>query len=84
LGKHFQGVISGDGRWKLHLPHDYYHPEKPGRDGVPGVYETREIELSLFDLQNDPHEDTNCITENPEVLKQLQQIAQDHRKKFYE
>lgn len=82
--KKFEAVMSGDGRWKLHLPHDYNHPAKMGRDGVPGEYEKRQIELSLFDLKADPGETTNVIAENPEVAEQLQQIAKEHRRKFYE
>ena len=84
VGKDFQAIISGDGRWKLHLPHLYNHPAKIGHDGRPGAYEDRKIPLSLFDLQQDPKETTNVMKENPQVLKQLQQLAQDHQKKFYE
>ncbi len=79
-----QAVMSGDGRWKLHLPHEYNHPPKPGRDGLPGEYEKPKIELSLFDLEKDPGETMNVIAENPEVAKHLQQIAENHRRKFYE
>ena len=84
LGKRLQAVMSGDGRWKLHLPHEYYHPLIPGRDGLPGEYEKLKIELSLFDLEKDPRETTNVIAENPEVAKHLQQIAENHQRKFYE
>jgi len=84
LGKRLQAVMSGDGRWKLHLPHEYYHPLIPGRDGLPGEYEKLKIELSLFDLEKDPGETTNVIAENPEVAKHLQQIAENHQRKFYE
>jgi arylsulfatase A-like enzyme len=84
IGKDFQAIISGDGHWKLHVPHLYNHPAKIGHDGRPGVYEDRKIPLSLFDLQQDPKETTNVMQENPQVLKQLQQLAQDHQKKFYE
>jgi len=79
-----EAVMSGDGRWKLHLPHDYNYVVKPGVDGVPGKYEKRKIELSLFDLKADPGETTNVIAQNPEVAGQLQQLAKNHRRKFYE
>lgn len=84
LGKKMEALMSGDGRWKLHLPHGYEHPAKLGLDGLPGMYETQKIPLSLFDLQQDPLEATNRMKENPDVLKKLQQMAEDQRKKFHE
>jgi hypothetical protein len=47
-------VISGDGRWKLHLPHGYNSLEAAGAGGVPDSYVTKKIELSLFDMEADP------------------------------
>lgn len=82
--KIFEAVMSGDGRWKLHLPHDYNYVVKAGVDGAPGEYEKRKIELSLFDLKADPGETTNVIAQNPEVAGQLQQFAKDHLRKFYD
>ena len=35
-GKIFEGVISGDGHWKLHLPHDYRRLVEGRQDGKPG------------------------------------------------
>ena len=37
-GRNFEGVISGDGKWKLHLPHGYRTLVEPGKDGMPGKY----------------------------------------------
>jgi arylsulfatase A-like enzyme len=82
--KKFEAVMSGDGRWKLHLPHDYNRVAKLGFDGVPGNFEKHKIELSLFDLEADPGETTNVIAQNPEVAGQLQRIAKEHQKKFYD
>jgi len=83
-GKEFQGIITADGRWKLHLPHKYRTLVEPGRDGKPGKYETREIGLSLFDMRNDPYETINVIDKYPEIAKKLKALAEAHRKKFYQ
>ena len=58
-------------KWKLHLPHPYRHLATAGRDGQPGRDETRQTELALFDLDNDPVESNNIATQYPEIVKQL-------------
>jgi arylsulfatase A-like enzyme len=82
-GRTFEGVISGDGRWKLHLPHRYRHVVEYGKGGQPGRTVAKEIELSLFDLKNDPKESTNVISKYPEVAQRLKTLAFNHQKKFY-
>ena len=59
------------GRWKLHLPHPYQALEQAGNEGSPGKYVTRQIELSLFDLENDPGETADLSAQNPAVVKML-------------
>jgi arylsulfatase A-like enzyme len=59
------------GKWKLHLPHPYQHLDRAGADGKAGRYVSRQIELSLFDLEADPGETTNVAEQNPEVVKRL-------------
>jgi len=82
-GRTFDGVVSGDGKWKLHLPHDYRTLVEVGNDGEPGQYETAHIELSLFDMENDPYETTNVIDEYPEVAQELKVLAEKHRDKWW-
>jgi len=82
-GRTFEGVFSGDGRWKLHLPHGYRSLVSPGKDGLPGKYTQKRIGLSLFDMANDPYETTNVIDKHPEVAKRLQTIADRHKRQFY-
>lgn len=82
-GKTFEAVISGDGRWVLHLPHNYRVVIKPGNDGAGGEYGQESIELSLFDLDNDPMESKNVIKDHPEVAESLLKLANQHKKKFY-
>ncbi len=80
----FEAVMSGDGKWKLHLPHNYRTlADNNGKDGIPGKYKQEKIELSLFDVQNDPFETTNVIQENPKIAEKLLDFAKAHRTQFF-
>lgn len=81
--RNFDGVVSGDGKWKLHLPHGYRTLVEAGNDGEPGQYDTAHIELSLFDMENDPYETTNVIDEYPEVAQELKVLAEKHREMWW-
>lgn len=80
----FQGVISGDGRWKLMLPHKFIHPITGGLDGIPGQSEQVFIDTTLFDMVHDPFERMNVIDHYPEIAKQLIQYAEEHKSRFFE
>jgi len=82
-GAVFEGVISSDGHWKLHLPHRYQALEQAGADGAPGKYRTEQLPLSLFDMERDPHETTNVIAQYPEIAERLRGGAEQHRREFY-
>lgn len=76
--RELQAIRSG--RWKLHFPHEYRTLKgKPGSGGKPGKYEQRHIALSLFDLETDPGETTNVAAEHPDVVKRLEQLAEQAR-----
>lgn len=79
----FEVVMTGDGRWKLHLPHSYQSLVTAGHDGAAGKYEQKQIALSLFDLQNDPYETTDVLQKYPEIAAKLEKIADRHRAEFY-
>ena len=79
----FDGVMTGDGRWKLHVPHRYQMLIEAGNDGAPGKFSQENIELALFDLSEDPMEKKNLLTAAPEVAAKLQAYAEEHRKQFY-
>lgn len=81
--KTFESVMSGDGKWKLHLPHDYRTLITPGNDGSSGNYKTMEMELSLYDMEKDPYETTNVISEKSHIANELMEFAELHRQKFY-
>ncbi len=82
-GKNFESVMTGDGKWKLHLSHNYNTLHTPGKDGSAGSYDNKLIELSLFDMVNDPYESTNVIEDYPEIKKKLLMYTESHTKKFF-
>ncbi|MDP3069333.1 MAG: sulfatase [Opitutaceae bacterium] len=74
-----QAVVSGDGRWKLVLPHRYRSlGGKPGgRDGLPVKYENRTLEAPLlYDLQADLGEQRDVAAAHPAVVQRLQAFAE--------
>ncbi len=80
----FDGVISGDGKWKLHLPHNYRYLVRGGIDGQAGTYIRKKIDTALFDMVLDPYEKINVVTEYPEIARKLIDYAEEHKKKFFE
>lgn len=82
-GSEFQGVISSDGHWKLHMPHAYRTLEKGGKDGQPGEYMQLNIDTSLYDLVHDPYEKGNVINLYPQIAKELIGYAEKHQNIFY-
>ena len=80
----FEAVLSGDGKWKLHLPHDYRTlTDTIGKDGMPGKYKQDHIDLSLFDMVNDPYETSNVIDKYPDEARKLLGFANEHRERFF-
>src|SRR5206468_3623658 len=67
------------GNWKMHLPHNYSHPNPPGHGGMPGKYEIRKIGEELFDLENDIGETTDVAAQHPDVVEHLREIAEKAR-----
>lgn len=83
-GSDFQGVMSGDGKWKLHIPHGYRTSPVGGKDGMPGLYQQAETDTALFDMVHDPYEKVNLIGEYPEIADRLIRFAEEHRAQFFE
>lgn len=71
-------------KWKLHFPHAYQSMEgqPPGVDGKPGKYLVKRIDLSLFDLEADPGETRNVADQHPDVVKEIQRMADEARVKL--
>jgi arylsulfatase A len=77
-----QAVTTGDGQWKLQLPHTYrtMSGQKPGRDGVPGNYVNKKIEAAeLYDLVHDIGETIDVSAQHPDIVKQLAAEAEKAR-----
>ena len=82
-GRNFEGVMSGDGKWKLHLPHSYRTLDFPANGGMAGKYKQARIDTALFNMETDPFESTNVLKENPEIAKKMILIAEEHSAEFY-
>ncbi len=76
-GRELQAVRSGN--WKLHLPHDYVHPDPPGQGGKPGKYVTLQIGVALYDLEHDIHELQDVAKDHADVVQRLQALAEQSR-----
>ncbi|MEI6074873.1 MAG: sulfatase [Verrucomicrobiota bacterium] len=80
-----QAVTSGDGRWKLQLPHSYQTlGGKPGgRDGVPAPYAHRQLATAeLYDLVHDLGETTDVSARYPAMVTQLAAEAEKARQEL--
>ena len=69
------------GKWKLHFPHRYrtMAGRPGGSGGIPTDYSQAKIGLALFDLSSDIGETTDVKDDYPEVLKKMQDLADDMR-----
>ncbi|MBM3831133.1 MAG: arylsulfatase, partial [Verrucomicrobia bacterium] len=77
-----QAVFTGDGRWKLQLPHTFRSlAGRPGgTNGIPAKYEGAKIEQpQLYDLQADIGEKTDVASSHPTVVHQLLAHAEKAR-----
>lgn len=69
-----QAVTSGDGRWKLQLPHTYRTLDgwPGGTNGIPTKYEQQKLAApELFDLAADLSETKDVAAAHPEVVQSL-------------
>jgi arylsulfatase A-like enzyme len=70
------------GQWKMFFPHEYrsYEGVMPGDNGFAGPYAQGVLtEPVLYDLRRDPGERYNVISRYPEIVKQLEQVAEKAR-----
>lgn len=84
FNQELQGVFSGDGKWKLHLPHNYRTVVTGGIDGQAGEYRQASIDTVLYDMVHDPYEKINVINEYPEITEQLLRYAGEHNAMFFD
>lgn len=77
-----QAVTSGDGRWKLYLPHSYrtLAGRPGGQNGISAKYEQAKLSgLELYDLKRDIPERTNVAARHPEIVERLLVSAETAR-----
>jgi arylsulfatase A len=77
-----QAVVSGDGRWKLQLPHSYrtLTGHSGGHNGTPVKYEQKKIvRPELYDLASDRGETTDVASRQPDIVKRLLAVAERAR-----
>lgn len=77
-----QAVTSGDGQWKLYLPHEFrtLAGRPGGKDGIPAKYEQAKITApELYDLKRDLSETKNVAAANPEMVQRLLAFAEQAR-----
>lgn len=70
------------GHWKLVFPHKYrsYENVMPGNEGYPGPYAKGTLDsLALYDLRRDPGERYNVVEAYPEIVSELQELAEKAR-----
>ncbi len=75
-------VLSGDGRWKLYLPHTYRSLNgRTGKDdGTPIDYTwDNQMNVELYDLQNDISETKDIAADHPEIVEGLLEHAEKAR-----
>jgi arylsulfatase len=67
--------------WKLMLPHDFFTYEKDllGKDGVPGKTTKVNFPMALYDLRQDPGERYDLQESYPEIVVELQKLADKAR-----
>lgn len=75
-----QAIISGDGRWKLMLPHKYRSVsglKAKATGGIPVLYQPQLVkEPELYDLYADVSESHNVAAQFPEQVARLQGYAE--------
>jgi arylsulfatase len=77
-----QAIFSGDGRWKLVLPHSYrtLGSRSPGVDGRPAGYgPAKVLAPELYNLEIDRGETRNIAEAHPEIVERLSAEAEAAR-----
>lgn len=70
------------GQWKLVFPHQSrtYKNAPPGQDGFPSKFGQVKVPKALYDLRTDPGETLDVQSAHPDVVKELEIIADKYRK----
>jgi arylsulfatase len=66
--------------WKLYYPHRYNVVTTPGSDGQRGEEQWPKLEeIELYDLKSDPSETNNIASENGDIIKIINALADQKR-----
>ncbi len=78
-GRELQAIRRG--KWKLHFPHGYrtMAGRKGGTGGIPEPYRQARTGLELYDLSTDVSETNNVAAMHPQVVQQLEALAESMR-----
>jgi arylsulfatase len=79
-----QAVVTGDGRWKMMLPHQYRTlAGSGGTNGIPSKYTQVMLKKTeLYDLENDIGEKHDVSDEHPDVVERLALFAEKMREEL--
>jgi len=80
-----QAIVSGDGKWKLQLPHTYrtLGGRPGGKGGKPASYEQVKLSAAeLYHLAGDANETQNVAAAHPDVVSSLQEEAEHARREL--
>lgn len=69
------------GRWKLVFPHksQTYKEFLPGHDGYPAKTAHVDVPRALYDLRTDPGETIDVQAQHPDIVKELELLADKYR-----
>ncbi len=72
------------GQWKLVFPciSQSYKKTQMGADGWPGKYASDTVRLALYNLRTDPGETLDVKEQHPEIVQQLNAIADKYRQEL--
>lgn len=80
-----QAVVTGDGRWKLQLPHTYrtLAGRAGGHAGLPEQYKERKIvKPELYDLATEVSETTDVAASHADIVERLLRVAESARREL--
>ncbi|MDW3192126.1 MAG: sulfatase [Cytophagales bacterium] len=72
-------------KWKLYFPHTYrsLNGREGGKDGFPVPYEQLNVtQLELYNLEEDPSETTDIASQHPDIVQNMEAIADEMRGKL--
>ena len=74
LGDQCLGVRQGD--WKFYMPHSYPSVSDPGKNGKSGKLQTKQTEMALYNLAEDPSETNNVFGENRPTVQKMKALIE--------